>query len=95
MSIEQIKNQMCNKFCRIPKEASDKEESEAFCSICPLNDLVDMSKSINDLRRVYTNEIENLEEDAQDNNSLCNTYNKGKMAAYSHVLYDLEEVMNE
>lgn len=98
MSIEQIKNQMCNKFCRVPKEASDKEESEAFCSICPLNKIQDMSKSINDLRRVYTNEIENLEEYAKDNNSLyifCNTYIQGKLAAYSNVLKDLEEVMNE
>ncbi len=95
MTIEQIKEQMCDNFCRVPREASDEEETEALCSICPLNKLQDMSKSINDLRRVYTNEIENLEEDVKDNNSLCNTYNKGKMAAYSHVLYDLEEVMNE
>lgn len=92
MTIEQIKERMCANFCRVPLEAADEEETEALCSICPLNELKDMSKSINDLRRVYTNEIENLEEQAKDNNSLCNTYIQGKLAAYSNVLKDLEEL---
>lgn len=92
MTIEQIKEQMCDHFCRVPREASDEEETEALCSVCPLNELKDMSESINDLRRVYTNEIEKLEEQAKENNSLCNTYIQGKLAAYSNVLKDLEEL---
>ena len=92
MTIEQIKERMCDNFCRVPLEAADEEERDALCSICPLNEIKDMSEGINNLRRVYTNEIEKLEEQAKENNSLCNTYIQGKLAAYSNVLKDLEEL---
>ena len=36
--LEEIKNQMCDKFCRFPFEL-DESELESKCNTCPLNRL--------------------------------------------------------
>ena len=93
-TVEQIKERMCDNFCRVPLEAADKEERDALCSICPLNDLKDMSESINNLSMNYRNEIEKLGYLAKDSN-ICNTYIQGILVAYVNVLKDLKEIVNE
>lgn len=37
--IEQIKEEMCDSFCRVPYEAEDEEEATELCKLCPLNRL--------------------------------------------------------
>lgn len=39
MKLDEIREQMCDHFCRVPIEATDEEEVEALCSKCPLNEL--------------------------------------------------------
>lgn len=40
MTIDQIKEKMCDEYCRMPHEACDQEELEELCKYCPLNDLM-------------------------------------------------------
>jgi hypothetical protein len=37
--IEQIKEEMCDSFCRVPYEAEDDNEATELCKLCPLNRL--------------------------------------------------------
>jgi len=37
--IEQIKEEMCDSFCRVPYEAEDDNEAAELCKLCPLNRL--------------------------------------------------------
>ena len=37
--IEQIKEEMCDSFCRVPYEAEDDKEAAELCKLCPLNRL--------------------------------------------------------
>ena len=37
--IEQIKEEMCDSFCRVPYEAEDDNEADELCKLCPLNRL--------------------------------------------------------
>lgn len=39
MEIEKIKEEMCDKYCKMPDLASDQEELDEFCKYCPLNNL--------------------------------------------------------
>lgn len=39
MIIEEIKEKMCDDFCRMPYEAADQEELTELCKHCPLNEL--------------------------------------------------------
>lgn len=37
--IEQIKEEMCDSFCRVLYEAEDDNEAAELCKLCPLNRL--------------------------------------------------------
>lgn len=37
--LEEIKQAMCDEYCRMPEEAADQEELEELCKYCPLNEL--------------------------------------------------------
>lgn len=39
MKIEEIKEKMCDEYCRMPHEAADQEELTELCKYCPLNGL--------------------------------------------------------
>lgn len=37
--IEKVKEEMCDKYCKMPDEATDQEELNEFCKYCPLDKL--------------------------------------------------------
>lgn len=37
--IEEVKEQMCDDYCRYPKELLNKEDLLDMCTVCPLNKL--------------------------------------------------------
>ena len=38
-AVEEVKEKMCDHFCRVPHEACDEEEVEELCKLCPLKKL--------------------------------------------------------
>ena len=39
MEIDSVKEEMCDRYCKMPSLASDQEELTEFCKYCPLNRL--------------------------------------------------------
>ena len=38
-SLEAIKIEFCDSFCRVPYDAADQEEADELCKLCPLKKL--------------------------------------------------------